>query len=339
AMSLANAGAIDLYDAMIWVYGANIGTTFTAILAASNSNYVGRQVAWAHFFYKTVSVIILWPFTNQLIELLNLFDTSPARMTANGHLIFNLISSIIFFPFIDQGARFIEKLYPASAEETFGAEYLSQNHYQSSALAVSYGQREILRLADIVHSMIRDCLKIFKSNDPALIESIRERDKKVDFLYKETKMFLLDHANKSSSAVNQTIMNLIMFASDLERAADAIDINITALAIKKHALKIEFSAEGWDEIVKMHEALMRTAATAINAYTNKEMCSEAIQLKRELSKMETELRERHIERLNKGIRETINTSSIHLDLLSEFRRIGSLLCAHTYLKNGKEGNA
>ncbi|MFN9068622.1 MAG: Na/Pi cotransporter family protein, partial [Bdellovibrionales bacterium] len=81
AMSLASAQAIRLEDAMIWVYGANIGTTSTAIIAAMGSNYVGKQVAWAHFFYKTISVVIFYPFTTHFISLLETFQATPARIT------------------------------------------------------------------------------------------------------------------------------------------------------------------------------------------------------------------------------------------------------------------
>lgn len=125
-------------------------------------------------------------------------------------------------------------------------------------------------------------------------------------------------------------MAMIMFLSDLERAADAIDINILALAIKKNALKLEFSEEGWKEIRQMHEQVTKVAAMAINAYQNQELCESAIQLKRELAKVEITLRESHISRLNRGLNTSINTSSIHLDLLSEYRRIASLLVNHAY---------
>lgn len=330
AMSLALAGAINIEDAMIWVYGANIGTTSTALIAAAGSNYIGKQVAWAHFFYKTISVLIFYPFTNLFIQFLSGYDTTPARITANAHLLFNLISAVLFFPFINKGALFIQKLFPKGPQDEFGADYLGMNNYQSSALASSYAQREIMRTADIVASMVQDSIRLFDNTDPTLIESIKDRDNKVDFLYREVKMFLLDHANKSNTAVQQNVLNMIMFITDLERAADAIDINIVALAIKKHALKLEFSNEGWDDIKAMHQQVCKAAHMAINAYQTKDLCHDAIKLKRELAKLEINLRESHIGRLNRGMKDSINTSSIHLDLLSEYRRIASLLCNHAY---------
>lgn len=330
AMGLFSAGAITLYDAMLWVYGANIGTTATALVAAAGGNSVGKQVAWAHFFYKTLSVALFYPFTNYFLSALQQFDMSGPRLVANSHLVFNLVSAAIFFPFIDRAAALIERLFPKSPSETFGTEFVNLNNYQSSALAVSYAHREIMRTADIVLSMIRDSIKLFETNDNALFESIKERDNRVDFLYREVKMFLLDHANKSATGVHQNIMNMIMFLSDLERAADAIDINIIALAIKKNALKLEFSEEGWSEIRELHAQVVRAALTAINSYQEKELGPEAITMKRDLAKLEIQLRENHIGRLNRGMMNSINTSSIHLDLLSEYRRIASLLCNHAY---------
>ena len=333
AMSLATAKAIDLHDAMLWVYGANIGTTFTAILAAMGSNYIGKQVAWAHFFYKTVSVILFYPFTQGLVWLIEAVDPASSRVIANAHLVFNIASAIIFYPFINKGSKFIEDLFPPDANSEFGAEYLKLNNYQSSALATSYAQREIMRTADIFLSMLRDSIRMFERPNPILIESIKERDNKVDFLYREIKMFLLDHANKSSSAIHQNIMSLIMFITDLERAADVIDINITTLAAKKNSLKLEFDPQDWDELLRMHECTSELAALAVNAFQNKELAPKAVQLKRELAKTEFTLREHHIFRLNQGLRDSINSSSIHLDLLNEYRRIASLLCNHAYAPN------
>lgn len=336
-MSLASTGAISLHDAMFWVYGANIGTTSIALIAAAGSNHIGKQVAWAHFFYKTLSVVIflIGPIHNYFVEFVQKFHTTPAREVANAHLWFNLLSAALFFPFIKPAARFIEKLFPKDPKEDFSAEYLNMNNYQSSALAVSYAHREIMHTADIVLSMIQDSIRLFDHTDMAFIESIKDRDNKVDYLYRETKMFLLDHANKSATGVHQNIMSMIMFLSDLERSADSIDINLITLAIKKNALKLEFSQEGWQEIKQMHSQVIRVASMAINAYNNKEMCDEAITLKRELAMLEIQLRENHISRLNRGLRESINTSSIHLDLLSEYKRIASLLCAHAY--NNRRG--
>ncbi len=336
-MSLASAGVISISDGLIWVYGANIGTTSTAILAAANSNHIGKQVAWSHFFYKVVSVLLFYPFSDFFISQIEFFQTSPSRSIANAHFFFNLISAAIFFPFIKWGAMMMEKLFPKNLSEEFGTEYLKLNNYKSSSLAISYGEREIMRAADIVLSMIKDSIKLFSNYNIPLVDSIKERDNRVDFLYREIKMFLLEHANNGSSEVNQKIMDMIMFLSDLERAADSIDINLITLSSKKSALKLEFSQDGWVELKNMHEQIMKVSSMAINAFHTRELCDEAIKLKRDLAKIEMTFREKHIGRLNRGIRDSINTSSIHLDVLSEYRRIASLLVSHAY--KGSKGDS
>ncbi|MBX3019994.1 MAG: Na/Pi cotransporter family protein [Bdellovibrionaceae bacterium] len=336
AMSLAQAGAIDLHQAMFWVYGANIGTTSIALLAAVGGNSIAKQVAWAHFFYKTLSVVIfLIPGVNTaLVGMLAEFHTSVFRQVANGHLLFNLISAAIFFPLINKGSAIIEKMFPKDPKEEFGTEFLTMNNYESSALAVSYAHREIQRTADIVVSMIEDSVKLFEKEDPELLRSIKERDNQVDFLYREIKMFLLDHVNKSQVAVHQNLMGMIMFLSDLERAADSIDINVTTLAVKKHALHLEFSNEGWTEIRDMHARVLKVVRLGISAFYQRDLTETAIQEKRDLAKYEFTLKEEHIKRLNRGMRESINTSSIHLDLMSEYKRIASLICTHAYTSGG-----
>lgn len=332
AMSLCAAGAIDHNQALYWIYGANVGTTSTALIAAINSNYIGKQVAWAHFFYKSLSALFfLIPFVHNLfLQFIVSLNIPTFGQIGLAHLIFNVASALIFFPFIKPASKIIENLFKKSKDEGFASEFLQLNNYQSSSLAMSFANREIMKLADILQSMILDCAKLFESFDPVLVESIKQRDNQVDFIYRETKMFLLDHANNGSTEVNQNIMNMIMFLSDLERAADAIDINIVNLARKKSTLKLEFSEEGWHEITELHKQLMEVSSTAINSFNNREMCQQSIEMKRIFAKKIIQLRENHISRLNKGLRETISTSSIHLDLLSEFKHISGILSTHAY---------
>ena len=110
SMSLATTGLISLSDAIYWVYGANIGTTATALMASTGGNYVGRQVAWAHFLFKIISVGIFYFATDFFAHLIDL--DSIQRNVANAHTAYNIISAILFFPFIHIGARVVEKMFP-----------------------------------------------------------------------------------------------------------------------------------------------------------------------------------------------------------------------------------
>jgi phosphate:Na+ symporter len=131
AMALTVSGQISLVDAVYWVYGANIGTTATALLASFGGNYVGRQVAWAHCFYKIVSVLLFLPFTEQLANLFG--SDSPQRDLANIHTAFNVGAAAVFYPFIKHGSRLIEKVFPPSeSEKEFTVKFLDRGNYQST---------------------------------------------------------------------------------------------------------------------------------------------------------------------------------------------------------------
>ncbi len=332
AMSLASAGIISFHDSMYWIYGANIGTTATALIASVSSNYVGKQVAWAHFFYKIGAVLLFYFFTDRVAELFMSFDTSVARNIANVHTLLNVISAIVFYPLITPGANFIQKMFPKSAgDRVFQTEFINMDTYQSADLAYAQARRESLRMGDIVLGMLKDSIELFRADDPELIDSIKKRDTQVDILQREIKLFLAQMSDKNGE-LNKSIIRLITYISDLEHAGDVIDNGILVLAKKKQALKLEFSQDGWREIIEMHAKVVEAVSMSLSCFhlQDRELAARVIHMKRELRKFELQLKESHIDRLNKGLIETINTSSIHLDLLSDFRRIVGLLTNHAY---------
>jgi phosphate:Na+ symporter len=332
AMSLAQADLISLQDSMYWVYGANIGTTSTALMAAIGSNYIGRQVAWAHFFYKVGSVVVFYFFTDYFVQSIAGFGNSNSRDVANAHTIFNFVSAILFFPFINMGADKIQKLIKKQAsEEDFSTKYLKTNTYNSPTLGLAHAQREILRMGDIVLSMVRDSLELFKGDNPDLQDSIRERDNQVDLLNREIKLYLVNFQN-SANGLGKNVLRMIELCTDLEAAADVIDGGVLELARKKQALKLEFSNQGWSELCDFHSTVVEIVTMSLSAAHLQDagLAKQAIAKKRELRIKERELRESHLSRLNQGLRESINTSSIHLDLLTDYRQIVSQIVNHAY---------
>lgn len=332
-MSLAQADIITVHDGMYWVYGANIGTTSVALIAALGSNYIGKQVAWSHFFYKVGSVILFYFITGPYVEFICGSSPDHARGIANLHTFFNVISALIFLPFIEFGSRGMEALIRKSAsEEDFTTQFLKNDSYNTPALALAHSQREILRMGDIVLSMVRDSIDLFRGDDPELEESMRERDNQVDLLNREIKLFLVKFESGTTQGIAKNVLNMIDFCSDIETAADVIEKNVMELAQKKQALKLEFSNQGWSEICNFHRLVVEIATMSLSAshLHDPDLAKKVIERKRELKKLEKDLRESHLSRLNQGLRESLNTSSIHLDLLSDWRHFVGLIVNHAY---------
>jgi phosphate:Na+ symporter len=332
AMTLASSGLISLYDAMFWVYGANVGTTATGLMVAIGANYVGRQVAWAHLFYKTVTVLLFATFTIPCVELLELTNENVIRDIANGHTLLNIIGAIIFYPFIGIGAKLIQKMFPPSASEReFGTKFLKEDAARSPSLAYAQAVRETMRMGDLVVSMVRDSIRLYESENPDLIEDIRKRDNKVDLLFREIKAFLVRSCDKEGHLAPH-VFELLSFVTDLESAADIVDKNLVDSAEKKNRLKVEFSSEGWKEIKEVHNLVVDLITLSMSCFQlhDPKLADSLIEQKRALRAKEREFREHHLERLNKGLRATINTSSIHLELLGDYRRIAGLFTNHAY---------
>lgn len=331
AMSLAGAGTIDLVDAIYWVYGANIGTTATALIASAGGNYVGKQVAWAHCFYKTASVLVFYFFTSFFSSFIVV--DSIQRSVANAHTVFNIIAAIMFFPLIGWGSKFITKLFPRpSHEKEFSVKFLDRGDFESASVVIAQAERETLRMGDIVHGMVRDSLNLFKEENKDLYLEMRERDDRVDLLNKEISLYLTQFMDNSDGNEQAEMIRLVSFATDLESAADVIDNNLIDLAAKKHNLKLEFSESGWSDLTAIHREVVEVCSLSITCFQRRdnELAAKVIYKKREIRKMEKDFRERHIERLVAGKKESINTSAIHLDALSEYRRVVGLLSNHVY---------
>lgn len=331
AMSLAGSGFLNLHDTVYWIFGANIGTTATALIASLGGNYVGRQVAWAHCFYKLASVLIFFPFANFLADIVT--SDVVQRDVANINTLFNLLAAIVFFPGIRKGAVLVERYFPPAQHELdYSVKFLKKKDWESPSVVIAHAEREVLRLADVVMSMVENSLELFRHENQELIDSIRKRDDRADLLAREINLYLAQHLEEAPEPHQMQMMRIMNYATDLEAAADVVDNQLLELASKKHHLKVEFSPEGWTELEEMHRAVAQIAALSISCFQRQDMdlAAKVIFHKRNVRKLEKRMRESHISRLVKGRPESINTSSIHFDVLGEYRRLVGLLSNHVY---------
>ncbi|MDI6757515.1 MAG: PhoU domain-containing protein, partial [Endomicrobiia bacterium] len=101
--------------------------------------------------------------------------------------------------------------------------------------------------------------------------------------------------------------------------------NIMPLARKKFENKLWFSDEGWDDVTQLHSRVLKVLEHAVKAIrdNDKEYAQLVANSKPEIGSYEDELRRKHIARLNSGLKESLETSSIHIDLIDQFKRINS----------------
>ncbi|MCX5867286.1 MAG: Na/Pi symporter, partial [Proteobacteria bacterium] len=305
-----------------------IGTCVTAFLAAMGSTSDGKQVAWAHFSIKILGVILVWPFLPELERLtVATADTLP-RQIANAHTIFNLGVAVLFLPFRGLLASGVKRVFPGKDQisDRFAARYLDPKASSTPDLAFVNASREILRIADIVEEMLRESLPLFFRGDLEEIERIRERDKEVDSLERQVRLYLARVSEKVMTEKQaEKEMRLHNFVSSLETMGDVVVKNILALAENKFQKGLIFSSEGWEEIRNYHQRVSENLREAVTAFAGGEedLIKQVMTKVRELDAEERRLKLNHIRRLHQGLKESIDTSAIHLDLLNNLQRINS----------------
>jgi len=335
AITLSLQELLPLAAAIPIIFGANIGTCITALVSSIGGRSEARRVALAHVFFKVAGVIFFLPFTGPFTRLVELTAEEVPRRIANAHTLFNVGITVLFLPLAPLLARIIASLVPddQEGEGLFKAKYLDENMLDAPALALGQATREALRMADIVSEMFTKTVEVFTRQDPELVDFIEERDNQVDTLDREIKHYLTKLSQQSlTEEQGKREIAVLFFVNNLENIGDIVDKNLMELAKKRLNKGVNFSEAGLQEIVTLHKRVLQNLELAIAAFasSDKSLAQQVLERKLELSQAERRFRQAHIERLHAGYRESIDTSEIHLDVLTNLKRINSHITAVAY---------
>ncbi len=335
AITLSLQGLMPLAAAIPVIFGANIGTCVTAFASSIGSHTEAKRVAMAHVFFKLVGVVLFFPFITPFARLIELTAGDASRQIANAHTLFNVGITVLFLPFSAVLARVICILVPESkeGEGLFASKYLDERMLETPALALGQAHREALRMADIVSDMFAKTIDTFTREDFELIEHIEEKDNQVDTLDRDIKHYLTKLSQQSLTAEqSKREIGILSFVNNLENIGDIVDKNLMELAKKKLNKGARFSEAGAHEITLLHKKVQQNLELAIAAFASNDqaLAQQVLERKLELSQTERRFRQAHIERLHAGYRESIDTSEIHLDVLTNLKRINSHITAVAY---------
>jgi len=338
ALSLATAGVLPLAGAIPIIFGANIGTAVTALIAAIGQNAEARRVAAAHAAFKVVGVAIFYPFIAPFGELVSRTAPDVPRQIANAHTIFNVAVAAIFLPLSQWAAEVFTRLIPERASPTIGAIYLSPQTLDTPAVALGQALRETLRMGDVVVQSLKDSVTVLERNDEALMRQVIARDDVIDRLEEDIKQFLIQlGAQQLTEEQSERETALIFVIANLEEIGDVVEKNLMELAEKKIRGGHSFSQQGWGEIKDVFAKVIENLELALSALASQDpsIAEKVIRHKSRINLLERQLRQTHIQRLHEGLRESIDTSSLHLDLLANLKRANSLAAGIAYAVLGR----
>jgi phosphate:Na+ symporter len=278
------------------------------------------------------------PFAGPFADLVSRTAPDVPRQIANAHTLFNVILAAVFLPFTHVAADLFTRLVPDRAMPSTGAIYLSRQTIDTPAVALGQALRETLRMGDVVLQSLRDSLTVLEREDERLMREVVARDDVIDRLEEDIKQFLIALGGQSlteEQAERETA--LIFVIANLEEIGDVIEKNLMELAAKKIAGHHVFSQQGWSEIQELHAKVVENLELAMSALAAHDptIAEKVIRHKSVVNVLERRLRQTHIQRLHEGLRETIDTSSIHLDLLANLKRTNSLVAGIAYAVLGR----
>ncbi len=333
--AFAASGLIGLKMALFLVLGANLGSAILALLATSGTGPSGRRVALGNICFKVIGCVITVALLGNIENLLTRIDPAPGRIVVNFHLAFNLLLAACLIGFTAPVARLVERLMPDRPERDKGvtAKYLDLAALDTPALATSNAAREALRIGDTIETMLIGVLTVIRTNDTKLAADIRRMDDDVDELYTAIKLYLTQISREAlDEKESRRWTDIISLTINLEHIGDIIEHILEDVGTKMIAQRLAFSEAGMAELTEMHAKLLTNLRMGFNVFLNSDLRSAELLLaqKVEFREMGLAFADSHLHRLAGQSLQTVETSSLHLDIINDFKRINSLICSIAY---------
>ena len=333
--TLAASKVISLHVALGLVLGANLGSGLLAMLTTVTSSPEARRVTLGNLLFRLIGCIIIVPLLPYIEELLASVPLDAAQVAVYFHLLFNAVIAVGFLFFTEKIARVAERLLPArhDVDDPAKARYLDASALDTPKLAIGNAAREAMRLADFIEQMLNGMLTVLKTNDRELADKIRKMDDIVDGLYTAIKLYLTQVSREAlDEKEGRRWADIVSFTINMEQVGDVVERIVTDLEEKKIEKGRNFSAAGMQEICDLHGRLIGNLRLGMSVFLHGDLAS-AQQLLAEkvlFRDLERAYADSHIERLSINTLQSIETSSLHLDLISDLKRINSHICSIAY---------
>ena len=334
-MSLSYSHFVTPVAALALVLGANLGSAINPVVQSNWDDRAALRLPIGNLINRVVGCAIALPFLPIAADLLERIDPDRARQAADFHTVFNLATAAIFILPLRGFAELLTRLLPrrASAPDLGASVHLDETALTSPALALTCAAREVLHMGDIVETMLRRAMPAFLTHDRGLIAEIEDMDDHVDKLHEAIKRYVTSITRESLDEQNgRRAMEIIAFSINLEHIGDIIDRNLMELAGKKVKHKLKFSPEGAAELEALHSSVLVSLKLALGVFMSgdatiaRRLLSEKVQIR----EAERSGAESHLARLRAGRPESLETSSLHLDVLRDLKRIHSHICSVAY---------
>ncbi len=333
--SLAASALLPVADALGLVLGANVGSGILAILATTGAGPQVRRLPFGNLIFKVLGAACVMPLIPQIQALAQQLVPGVHLQVVVFHLGFNIALALAFIGFTSLVGRSLERMLPEPAPDVSTArpQHLDPVALTTPSLAISCAAREALHQADVVETMLRGILPVLKDNNLVLSERLRKMDDIVDQLYSAIKFYLTQISLEAlSEREGRRWTDIVSFTINMEQIADIIERVLQDIEDKKVRTNRRFSEAGMAEICHLHERLVSNLRLGMSVFLDGHLrdAKKLLEEKARFRELEHEYAANHIARLRGNTTQSIETSSLHLDLISDLKRINSHICSIAY---------
>ena len=321
-------GFLDLKGSLPVLFGDNIGTTLTVIIAAAGANISAKRVAATHVTFNVLGtilcLILLGPFTSMIEYFQALLHLSPEMTIAFSHGAFNVSNTIVQFPFIGALAYFVTKLIPGEDEVVkYEPLYLDEQLIQQSpSIALGNAKKELLHLGNYATKAFDLSYTYIIGLDEKVAEKGHKTEEAINTIDEKLTRYLIRLSSESlSQKESEVLTNILDSSRDLERIGDHAEglLNLTDYLQRKN---VQFSDAALEELAEIYQATTAFIKDALDSVENNdiEKAQSLIERHKEINNMERVLRKTHIKRLNKG--ECSTQAGVNfIDIISHYTRV------------------
>ena len=333
---LVGAGVIPPAMAIPFVLGANAGAAIAPFVATAGSSPAGRRPALGNLVMRGSGALLALLALPWIAPFILAHLGSGQALVLNLHLAFNVALALLMLPLVGPLAKLVVRLMPekpTAADDRLAPRHLDPEAIASPSVALANASREALRLGDAVEAMLTRSIDTFSSQDPILVKEIEAEDDVVDALHEAIKLYLTRlNQEELEPDESQRLVEILTFTTNFEHIGDIIDRNLMELAEKKIKGGLRFSDEGMAEIEAFHAKITQNLQLALTVFMRGDiaMARRLIGEKSAVRDLETEAVESHLARVGKRLPATLETSSLHLDVIRDLKRIHSHIAATAY---------
>ena len=320
---------VDLKAALPILFGDNIGTTITAVIASIGASVAARRAAATHVLFNIVGsvifLILLVPFTAYVEWISSVLALENKMQIAFAHGSFNIANTIIQFPLIGAWAFLVTKMIPG---EDVTIEYKPKHldyHFieQSPSVAIGQAKEEIIRMGNFGVQGLSEAFEFMKTGNKKHAELGYQIEDAINNLDRRITDYLIEISSVNISPIESTRhMTLMESVRDFERIGDHFE-NIIELLDYKDVNRVELTEGAKNDLSEMFTLTIETVQKSVNALNENDMDLARTVTEQEdlIDKMERTFRKNHIIRLNEGSC-TPQAGMVFVDIVSNLERIG-----------------